>query len=39
MGIHNGKVEWIPPPHLDTGQPRINDYHHPNRMLTDPEDE
>jgi hypothetical protein len=33
----DGKVEWIPPPHLDTGQPRVNDYHHPNRMLTDPD--
>jgi hypothetical protein len=37
--IRNGKAEWIPPPHLDTGQPRTNDYHHPNRMLTEPEPE
>jgi uncharacterized protein DUF222 len=37
--IRNGKVQWIPPPHLDTGQPRVNDYHHPDRMLTDPEPE
>jgi hypothetical protein len=22
-----------PAPHLDTGQTRINDYHHPERML------
>jgi Domain of unknown function (DUF222) len=36
--IRNGKVEWIPPPHLDTGQPRVNDYHHPDRMLADPEE-
>jgi hypothetical protein len=24
-----GQTEWIPPPHLDRGQPRINTYHHP----------
>jgi hypothetical protein len=29
----DGRTEWIPPPHLDTGQTRINDYHHPERML------
>jgi hypothetical protein len=33
----DGIVEWIPPPHLDTGQARTNDYHHPERMLTDPD--
>lgn len=25
-------VEWIPPPQLDTGQTRINDYHRPERL-------
>jgi len=25
-------VEWIPPPDLDTGQARINDYHRPERL-------
>jgi hypothetical protein len=25
-------VEWIPPPHLDTGQARTNDYHRPERL-------
>jgi uncharacterized protein DUF222 len=25
-------VEWIPPPGLDTGQARINDYHRPERL-------
>ena len=25
----DGRTEWIPPPHLDTGQARINNYHHP----------
>jgi hypothetical protein len=28
-----GAVEWTPPPALDTGQARVNDYHHPERML------
>ena len=32
----NGRTEWTPPPHLDTGQPRINNYHHPEKMLLDP---
>ena len=27
-----GETEWIPPPHLDYGQPRINPYHHPERF-------
>jgi hypothetical protein len=31
-------VEWIPPPHLDTGQTRINDYHRPERLHRPPED-
>lgn len=30
----DGTVEWIPPPHLDTGGPRTNTYHHPERLLT-----
>ncbi|MCB0930248.1 MAG: HNH endonuclease signature motif containing protein [Mycolicibacterium insubricum] len=29
----NGHVEWIPPPHLDTGGPKVNTYHHPDRLL------
>ncbi len=29
----DGTTEWIPPPHLDTGQPRVNDFHHPERYL------
>ncbi len=28
----HGDTEWIPPPHLDHGQPRINPYHHPERF-------
>ncbi len=34
----DGTVEWIPPPPLDTGQNRINTYHHPDRMLAEPDD-
>jgi Domain of unknown function (DUF222) len=33
----DGRTEWIPPPHLDTGQTRVNDYHHPERMLAAPD--
>ncbi|WP_370499416.1 hypothetical protein, partial [Mycobacterium sp. pR1184] len=29
----NGHTQWIPPPHLDRGQPRTNTYHHPERLL------
>ena len=29
----DGRTEWIPPPHLDTGQSRVNDYHHPEKYL------
>ncbi|OBA84720.1 hypothetical protein A5662_05000 [Mycobacteriaceae bacterium 1482268.1] len=36
---HDGRVEWIPPPHLDTGQHRINDYHHPQNYLLQAGDE
>ena len=25
----DGVTEWVPPAHLDRGQPRINSYHHP----------
>ena len=33
----DGRTEWIPPPHLDTGQRRTNDYHHPEKLLGDDE--
>ncbi len=36
---HDGTTEWIPPPHLDHGQPRTNTYHHPEKMLESDEDE
>lgn len=29
----DGEIEWIPPAHLDHGQPRINRYHHAERLL------
>ena len=33
-------TEWIPPPHLDRGQRRTNDYHHPEKIRgSDDEDE
>jgi hypothetical protein len=27
----DGRTEWIPPPYLDTGQARVNNYHHPEK--------
>ena len=33
-----GETEWIPPPHLDYGQPRVNRFHHPEKLLS-PDDE
>jgi hypothetical protein len=35
----NGDTEWIPPPHLDHGQPRTNTYHHPEKLLRDDEED
>ena len=35
----DGRTEWIPPPHLDTGQPRVNDYHHPQNYLVNNDEE
>jgi hypothetical protein len=32
------QTEWHPPPELDTGQHRVNGYHHPDRYLL-PEDD
>jgi hypothetical protein len=36
---HNGQTEWIPPPHLDHGQPRTNTYHHPEKLLQDDDED
>ena len=30
---HDGTTQTLPPPHLDRGQPRINHYHHPEKLL------
>jgi hypothetical protein len=32
-------TEWIPPAHLDRGQPRINTFHHPEKLLRADEDD
>ena len=29
----DGRTEWLPLPQLDTGQARVNNYHHPQRYL------
>jgi hypothetical protein len=34
----NGDTEWIPPPHLDRGQPRTNNFHHPDKLLHELDD-
>lgn len=36
--LPNGRTEWIPPPQLDRGA-RTNDYHHPERLFDDDDDE
>jgi hypothetical protein len=35
----HGDTEWIPPPHLDRGQPRTNTYWHPEKLLRDDQDD
>ncbi len=35
----DGRTEWIPPPHLDTGQGRVNLNHHPEELLHPPKDQ
>jgi hypothetical protein len=34
-----GDTEWIPPPHLDRGKPRVNTFHHPEKLLRDDGDD
>ncbi|GBG38803.1 hypothetical protein NJB14197_42790 [Mycobacterium montefiorense] len=34
-----GDTEWLPPPHLDGGQPRINAFHHSEKLLQDRDDD
>ncbi|WP_438502210.1 hypothetical protein, partial [Mycobacterium arosiense] len=31
--------QWIPPPHLDRGQPRTNTFHHPEKLLDECDDD
>jgi hypothetical protein len=31
----DGRTEWIPPPQLDSGQSRVNNYHHPEKYLVE----
>jgi hypothetical protein len=35
----DNRTEWIPPPHLDRGQARVNLYHHPEDLLRPDDDE
>src|SRR6202007_2959023 len=35
----DGTTEWITPPHLDHGQPRINSFHHPEKLLADDDED
>ena len=35
----HGDTQWIPPPHLDRGQPRTNIFHHPEKLLRADEDD
>src|SRR5271156_3885533 len=35
----DGRTEWIPPPHLERGQPRVNLLHHPEQLLGNADDE
>jgi hypothetical protein len=35
----DGVTEWVPPAHLDRGQPRINFYHHPEKLLREDTDD
>jgi hypothetical protein len=34
----DGDTEWIPPSHLERGQPRVNLFHHPEKLLRDGQD-
>ena len=36
--LPDGRTEWIPPPHLDRGA-RTNDYHHPERLFDEDDDD
>ena len=35
----DNRTEWIPPPHLDRGQTRVNHHHHPEELLRNTDDD
>lgn len=37
--LNDGTTQWIPPAHLDHGQPRTNTYFHPEKLLHDNNDD
>ncbi|WP_372511595.1 hypothetical protein [Mycobacterium gordonae] len=37
--LSNHRTAWIPPARFDRGGPRTNNYHHPERLLADNDDE
>ncbi|MGB8402908.1 MAG: HNH endonuclease signature motif containing protein [Mycobacterium sp.] len=37
--VENGRAHWTPPPLLDVGQPRTNQYHHPTLYPAEPDSE
>jgi Domain of unknown function (DUF222) len=36
---NDGRTEWIPPPHLERGQPRVNLFHDPEKLLGNGDDD
>ncbi|WP_155770116.1 HNH endonuclease signature motif containing protein, partial [Mycobacterium asiaticum] len=34
-----GQTQWLPPAHLDHGQPRVNTFHHPEKLFADEDDD
>lgn len=34
-----GETEWLPPPHLDHGQPRVNTFHRPEKLFHKDDDD
>jgi hypothetical protein len=37
--LFDGTTEWLPPPHQNHGQPTTNNYHHPQRYLTNTDED
>jgi hypothetical protein len=35
----DGDTEWIPPPHLERGLPRVNPFHHPEQLLREDDED